>query len=273
MMRHSPVSTIMLSSELPKALDAFAACFDLRITVFNEKGERIITGGAQRQIPYCRTVKGTAQGLAACDRSDRTLFERARAEKKTVSHICHGGLLEAVHPVYAHHVLCAYIMLGQIALSGKAVMGKFAGLLKKKRTYSRLEVNSILNLFEILVHHIIDHKLVRIRTDEKYELVMEYMRAHFRERLSVADVASVAGLGKTTVAQLFRTCAGKTFKELLIDMRLDEAERLMREPGMTLREAAFKSGYDDPLFFSRTYRRLRGMTPSAYRQKTAAIVL
>lgn len=261
---------LLMSSELPQALDAFAACFDLRITVFDEAGERIVTGGKDRQIPYCLAVKRTGAGMKACRDSDTTLFARARADKRTVSHVCHGGLLEVVHPVYVQNVFSAYIMLGQIALTGHTPK-KNARLLAGKRSYTDAEVKNIIRLFEILVRYIVDHRLLSIRTDEKFELVMDYLRAHFREQVTIDDVAALVGLGKTAMTNLFRSVTGKTFKETLIGMRLDEADRLMREfPEKTVREIAIASGYQDPLFFSRSYRQMRGRTPSEYRAQLHA---
>ena len=256
---------LLMSSELPDALNAFAACFDLRITVFDEAGERIVTGGSGRQIPYCLAIKRSGAGRIACRDSDTTLFARARAEKRTVSHVCHGGLLEVVHPVFVQNVFSAYIMLGQIALTGR-LPGKRGKLLTGKTAYTDAEVKNIIRLFEILVRYIVDHRLLSIRTDEKFELVMDYLRTHFRDQVTIDDVAALVGLGKTAMTKLFRSVTGKTFKETLIGMRLDEADRLMREsPERTVREIAIASGYQDPLFFSRSYRQMRGITPSEYR--------
>ena len=60
---------------------------------------------------------------------------------------------------------------------------------------------------------------------------------------------------------------GMTFKNLVIDRRLCRAEKLMQEnPGMTVEEIAVQCGYSDQFYFSRIYRKYRGIPPSEYRR-------
>ena len=48
---------------------------------------------------------------------------------------------------------------------------------------------------------------------------------------------------------------------------MEEGKRLLAETGMTVAEAAEKSGFRDPGYFGRVFRKATGMNPSAYRKK------
>lgn len=48
---------------------------------------------------------------------------------------------------------------------------------------------------------------------------------------------------------------------------MKEGKRLLAETGMTVAEAAEKSGFRDPGYFGRVFRKATGMNPSAYRKK------
>ena len=50
----------------------------------------------------------------------------------------------------------------------------------------------------------------------------------------------------------------------IIRKRIDSACNRMRYEGMNVTEAAFASGFNDPSYFSRRFRALKGVTPRAY---------
>lgn len=264
----------VMDSGLQRALDVFADCFDLRLTVFDSAGHRILTGGQRSFCRYCTAVRRSAAGRAACDASDRELFQKARESNATVSHICHAGLLEAVRPVMVYGRPSAYIMLGQLRVTDRqaqrAIPQHLMHLLQEKTGYPPSRVRSILTLFDILVHHIMDSHLLRFRTDEKFQMILAYLRHHYQKKVTVDDLAKLVGVCRTSVANMFSRYAGQGFKQVLIRMRLDTFEHLLRErPALTIKEAAAEVGYDDALFFSRLYQTYRGEPPSAFRKRCA----
>lgn len=54
---------------------------------------------------------------------------------------------------------------------------------------------------------------------------------------------------------------------------MEEGKRLLAETGMTVAEAAEKSGFRDPGYFGRVFRKATGMNPSAYRKNAAARII
>ena len=60
---------------------------------------------------------------------------------------------------------------------------------------------------------------------------------------------------------------GTSFVEYLNDYRLLMAARMLISTEETVTEIARLSGFDQPSYFNRLFRRKYGMTPSQYRQK------
>ncbi|HEY4016990.1 MAG TPA: AraC family transcriptional regulator [Polyangiaceae bacterium] len=96
---------------------------------------------------------------------------------------------------------------------------------------------------------------------------------HMKDRLdrppAVAELASLAGLSASHYASLFRHllgCAPKTYFERL---RLHKAAGLLLTTGDSVKAIAGKMGYRDALYFSRTFRRVHGVSPSEYRRDHA----
>ena len=54
-----------------------------------------------------------------------------------------------------------------------------------------------------------------------------------------------------------------------VQVRISEARRLLKETDLPVREIAFQTGYDDPLNFSRMFRKVCGVSPTQFRNSTA----
>jgi AraC family transcriptional activator of pobA len=91
-------------------------------------------------------------------------------------------------------------------------------------------------------------------------LERDYSRHH--------DAAHYAGALAVPQAQLSRALnhvTGRTTKQLITDRVMLEAARLLRFTDLTVGEIAFRTGFDDQLYFSRAFKRHHGTAPSAYR--------
>jgi two-component system response regulator YesN len=72
----------------------------------------------------------------------------------------------------------------------------------------------------------------------------------------------------STVTRLFKKLTGQSFKQYQLSFRLRRAATLMAEsPDCPIAEIAPAVGFDDPLYFSRLFRKYTGQSPTAYRKK------
>lgn len=89
----------------------------------------------------------------------------------------------------------------------------------------------------------------------------------FREDLSVADLASEAGLSVPHLHALFRGHLGKTPHQVLMDLRMAEARRLLVATRKPVKEVAFDVGYPDVVSFCKVFRTRCGTSPARYRDQ------
>lgn len=68
------------------------------------------------------------------------------------------------------------------------------------------------------------------------------------------------------ISQLFKEVTGVNFSDHLIKVRMDQAIILLKESGLTVDEIAVRVGYNSSHSFRRAFKRLMGVSPSAYRQ-------
>lgn len=96
----------------------------------------------------------------------------------------------------------------------------------------------------------------------------EVICENFSEPYSLAAVAGIVGIHPTHLARGFRRYYGQSIGEYLQRIRIDYACRKLREDKDSLVEIALGSGFSDQSHFSKTFRRLTGQTPSAFRRKS-----
>jgi AraC family transcriptional regulator len=96
--------------------------------------------------------------------------------------------------------------------------------------------------------------------------VIEFMNANLTSSLRLGDLAREAGLSAAHLLRSFRQSTGKTPHQYLLDRRVERAQALMREPRNSLADVALSTGFANQHHLSRVFRRIRGVTPSAYRQ-------
>lgn len=93
----------------------------------------------------------------------------------------------------------------------------------------------------------------------------QYIQENYARALRLEEVSSVVGFSSSHFSATFHKETGKTFLEYLTDVRIEEAKTLLRESRMTVEMVCQAVGSNDPKRFSRTFRKLTGLSPKEYR--------
>lgn len=97
----------------------------------------------------------------------------------------------------------------------------------------------------------------------------EYIRTHYSEGISVADVAAYLSLNRSYMTTLFQRVLGTSPQEYLARYRLARAEEHLTHSDATIAAIAYSCGYQDPQVFSKAFRQRYGLTPAKYRAAAA----
>jgi AraC family transcriptional activator of pobA len=87
----------------------------------------------------------------------------------------------------------------------------------------------------------------------------------FADHHDAVHYADALGMPPAALSQALHRVLGRSTKELVTDRVMLEASRLLRFTDRTIGEIAFATGFSDPLYFSRAFKRHNGQAPSAYR--------
>jgi AraC-like DNA-binding protein len=97
------------------------------------------------------------------------------------------------------------------------------------------------------------------------ESARAFIRSHYTERISVADVAEAAYLSPNYLSSLFKEATGRTILEEIHQLKLAEARSRLVESDAPIKQIAHELGFESSQYFSRFFRRALGCSPSAYR--------
>ena len=99
----------------------------------------------------------------------------------------------------------------------------------------------------------------------KIEQSISYMLQHINQPLQVATLAAAVNVSPSHYSALFKSWTGSSPIDYFIHLRMQQACRLFDSTSLKVKEVAMALGYDDPFYFSRTFKAIHRVAPSEYR--------
>lgn len=104
--------------------------------------------------------------------------------------------------------------------------------------------------------------------NDRLQLVLSYVEANYVEKISLATVARLCGLSPFQFSRAFKKIRGITFRDFVLEFRIERAARGLRSPDASVTDVAFGAGFNDLSYFARMFRRRFGVSPSHFREVT-----
>jgi AraC-like DNA-binding protein/quercetin dioxygenase-like cupin family protein len=108
---------------------------------------------------------------------------------------------------------------------------------------------------------------LRLRNEPLLAAVFEYIEEHYREPVSLADLAASVGLTPGHLTTVVRRKTGRTAQQWLTERRMAEARKLLRETDDTVEAIASRTGYRQTSFFIKQFKHRHADTPAAWRRQ------
>jgi len=100
---------------------------------------------------------------------------------------------------------------------------------------------------------------------DRVRTVIRYLQQNLQSPVTLHELAAMANLSPSHLAAVFKRQTGYPMWAYFMRLRIKRACELLDTTDRLIREVAESVGYDDPLHFSRAFRRIQGMSPSQYR--------
>ena len=97
------------------------------------------------------------------------------------------------------------------------------------------------------------------------EMSKEYIKNNFNKDISLDEVSRVANISPYYFSKIFKEGTGENFIEYLTGIRMEKAKELLNTTEYSMKEICSMCGYSDPNYFSRSFKKNVGVTPTEYK--------
>lgn len=106
---------------------------------------------------------------------------------------------------------------------------------------------------------------------DKADIVMKldsYMKEHFTSSINTQSIAKEFGFTPAYLSKIFREYKNVSPSDYITDLRIERAkEILLANPSCKIKDIALSVGYNDPLYFSKVFKNLTGVSPKQYAEQ------
>lgn len=170
--------------------------------------------------------------------------------------------------------------LFQLGQQGLLIKGRdqalIAGLVKKVYASSGLDrliyflqtLNALANAkeYELLSTPGYSNS-INLADTERINTIMDFILDNFDEEICLDEAASLVHMNKSSFCRYFKYKTHKTFSEVLNEIRIANACKLLVNSDYTITEICYKSGYNNISHFNRQFKEITGLTAKNYTKK------
>ncbi len=117
-----------------------------------------------------------------------------------------------------------------------------------------------------LILSIINKNVNAARENPAIIAIKQYIHSNLTDRISLPELAKNVGYSPNYCAALFKKHTGFSIVEYLVNERVEEAKKLISENILSLQQIAEAVGFEDYNYFSRTFKKTSGYSPTDYKR-------
>ena len=108
---------------------------------------------------------------------------------------------------------------------------------------------------------------INVKDSLKMHKVLEYALLHYKNDITIQAAAKLVNLSESAFCRYFKSRTQKSFLSFVIEMRLNESCRLLKETDQSILEICYESGFKNLSNFNRLFRKQFQESPVEYRKK------
>jgi two-component system, response regulator YesN len=109
-----------------------------------------------------------------------------------------------------------------------------------------------------------------LKNRNKIERVKRFIERNSVQKVNLKDAAQEVCLSLKYLSRTFKEKTGTGFNEYRLTVKMQRAQELLKEPGVSVCDVALRLGYKNPESFIRMFKKRMGQTPKEFRMKAGA---
>ncbi|MHA3787152.1 AraC family transcriptional regulator [Flavobacterium hauense] len=101
-------------------------------------------------------------------------------------------------------------------------------------------------------------------TDSLMYTITDYIRKNINSGISLKELSEKACMSTTTFYRYFKRELGMSPIEFILNEKIKQAKKLLKNPGIQINEVCYMAGFDDCNYFIRLFKKYEGITPKQY---------
>ena len=233
--------------------------------------------------PFCRMLNDLPEGHERCVACDRCKIQHYTAEKGFQFYRCHAGICEAIMPLFDKKRPLAYLVFGCFLDDSpiedqwqrtRSTLDWYPGgpdqlreAFLQFRQYAAPALKAYAETLEVMAGYIQLKEMIRLTEQTDAQKLAMYLDQHYMEKLSLESISQQLRIGRTKLCALAKELSGgRTLSHLIAQRRIGEAKRLLLQSGLPISVVGEMVGISDYNYFSKVFRSVTGVTPSAFRK-------
>lgn len=108
---------------------------------------------------------------------------------------------------------------------------------------------------------------LNVKGSETMKIALQYIMQNFQKRIQIEDVLRITHKSYAAFYKAFKKTYGLSFTDYLLKVRIGYACMLLSEDQVKISEIAYDSGFENLANFNRQFRKIKRITPSAFRNQ------
>lgn len=233
---------------------------------------------------YCKYIQSTADGKRTCHLSELALLEKCKKTKKAQTHICHAGFVDMAVPIVYDDEIIGYIILGQLKTNSDfsgletyiSKLGLDTEIMREhydKTLFSdSAKIQSVSNIASMIVKYILIENMLSPSLEENMQKAVNYINNNLEKELSIKLISKNVNISKSALYKKFHSFFGCTISEYINRKRIDKSVYLLNNSNLSVEEISQKVGFKSASYYSKTFKKIKGISPLKYKNNRKRLV-